>query len=110
VNKAIQDAIAEGEQELLAKKEADRVRTLEQARELARLYDDQYAKAEVWAAVELPQLIREATARGERSLRIDQFRARACETLGLKVESYYVEGWNDEGARFGDYWAYEVKW
>ena len=66
------------------------------------------ARADVWARAEFPALARAAAAKGDSKISVDEARAVALRKLGLRVEETWVEGWYDEGVRFGDHWRYKA--
>lgn len=110
VKDKIAAAIAAGEQVVEAKRVAEEAKKREFERQAVEYETQLREEAETWVENELPWLIQDRTARGSRSIVVNRYQADVCDKLGMTVTEVWVEGWNDEGARFGDYWRYELTW
>lgn len=86
--KNIKAAIAAGEAEVAKKKAAENVIKAAEAAAEAVRRAGYYKQAEEWAKITLPRQIQEETAKGHRSLRVDEYEAYACRQLGMEIRSY----------------------
>lgn len=111
MNPVIKAAIERGEAQLTEKKRKDQLKKEEEERERREYAAHCRMLARAWAHEQLPKIIEEETAKGNRSWSThDKYDAQAARDIGLIVEEHWIDRCMDEGVDYGSYTSYTIHW
>lgn len=114
MKETIKAAIERGQAALDEKRRVQEAEAQKQREENARREAEHAAYGDRWVEEELPAIIEELTALGNRSyyLHSDWHKSKACERAGLKVTSTFQRAEHDPDGCYShdDRWVYTVHW